>query len=117
MSSTTENNYRPWGHYDILVEAPNFKTKRIFVLPNGILSYQSHTKREEIWTIVKGIAIVTLEGEDIMMTPGDLIHIPLGAKHRIANGSSDVLVFTEVQLGTYFGEDDIIRYEDAYDRT
>lgn len=107
---------RPWGTYYVLNEKENFKLKRIEVKPQGKLSYQSHEKREEIWTCIKGQGIITLNGRQQVFIPGDVVHIPLGAKHRIHNAGEADLVFTEVQLGTYFGEDDIIRYEDEYGR-
>lgn len=107
---------RPWGVYYVLNEKENFKLKRIEVKPQGKLSYQSHEKREEIWTCIKGQGIITLNGRQQVFIPGDVVHIPLGAKHRIQNAGEIDLVFTEVQLGTYFGEDDITRYDDIYGR-
>jgi mannose-1-phosphate guanylyltransferase/mannose-1-phosphate guanylyltransferase/mannose-6-phosphate isomerase len=107
---------RPWGRFEILMDTEHFKSKRISVWPGQKLSYQSHAKREENWTIVRGEAEVTLDGVVHKLKPGAHIHIPLGAKHRIANPGREVMEFIEVQTGTYFGEDDIVRYSDDYGR-
>ncbi len=107
---------RPWGQFWVLEDAPTHKVKRILVNPGGRLSYQYHLHRSEIWTIVSGNALITLEGKNETYSAGDVIHIPLSAKHRVANTGTEPLVFIEVQLGSYFGEDDIIRIEDDYQR-
>ena len=80
------------------------------------LSYQYHHHRQEFWTVVQGEAVVVLDGVEHIVKYGESIFIPLGAKHRIENRSSELLIFIEVQTGTYFGEDDIIRLEDDYAR-
>lgn len=107
---------RPWGKYFVLADEPNFKLKRIEVLPGQRLSYQYHFKRQEAWTIIQGTAKITLDGEEKIYSYGETALIPLSAKHRIENVGSDVLVFIEVQTGTYFGEDDIIRLDDDFGR-
>lgn len=112
-----EHDVRPWGEYFVLEDAPTHKVKRIVVKPGGRLSYQYHQHREERWIIVQGEAIITLDGEEQLYKEGAVAQIPLGAKHRIQNRSSKDLVFVEVQLGTYFGEDDIVRIEDDYQRS
>jgi mannose-1-phosphate guanylyltransferase/mannose-1-phosphate guanylyltransferase/mannose-6-phosphate isomerase len=109
--------YRPWGYFEILKDTPQFKSKIIRVNPHSQLSYQSHAKREEHWTITQGTGEVVLNDQVIPVKAGTHIHIPLGAKHRMRNNSSEMLEFVEVQLGTYFGEDDIVRYQDDYKRT
>ncbi|HND86614.1 MAG TPA: phosphomannose isomerase type II C-terminal cupin domain, partial [Pseudobdellovibrionaceae bacterium] len=86
------------------------------VLAGAQISYQSHAQREEHWIVVRGSGEVILNEQTIVVKPGTYIHIPLGAKHRIRNTGSAELEFVEVQLGTYFGEDDIIRYQDDYKR-
>lgn len=111
-----EHDIRPWGEYWVLDESENYKVKRILVYPKGRLSYQYHFKRSEIWTIVEGIGKVTLNDEVIICNVGDVIKIPQGTKHRIENAEDFPCVFIEVQHGTYFGEDDIVRIEDDYDR-
>lgn len=108
---------RPWGKYFVLEDEPTHKVKRIEVNIGGRLSYQYHMHRAEVWTIVQGSANVTLDGIDTIYTSGQVVIIPLNAKHRIQNIGNETLIFIEVQYGTYFGEDDIIRIEDDYNRT
>ena len=107
---------RPWGRFDILLDTDFTKVKLITVAPNQRLSYQSHTKRQEQWTVVKGTLLVVLNDEHKIVCEGESIHIPLGAKHRAWNKLDKMCQFIEVQTGTYFGEDDIVRYEDDYKR-
>ncbi len=92
------------------------KLKRIEVKTNQRLSYQLHYKRSEAWTIVAGEATVTLDGVDTIFKTGETVIIPVTTKHRVANYGKELLVFIEVQTGTYFGEDDIVRLEDDYKR-
>ena len=77
---------------------------------------QSHSKREELWIVLSGRGFVTLDDKDILVIPGSIVRIPLGAKHRVRNDGVENLEFIEVQTGTYFGEDDIVRYSDDYGR-
>ena len=107
---------RPWGRFEILRDTPEYKSKNITIDSGGQISYQSHNKREEHWIIIRGEGEVTLDGEITPVKPGQHIHIKRGTKHRIRNPNKSPLEFVEVQLGTYFGEDDIIRYEDIYGR-
>ena len=107
---------RPWGKFEVLVDSDYCKVKRITVKPDGRLSYQYHHKRSEVWTVVKGIATVTLDDEMTLYPYGETILIPQGAKHRVENRGMDDLVFIEVQHGSYFGEDDIVRIQDDYNR-
>lgn len=109
--------YRPWGYFEILKDTAHFKSKVIRVNPHAQISYQSHAKREEHWTITVGSGEVVLNDQVIPVKAGSHIHIPLGAKHRIRNNTGEMLEFVEVQLGSYFGEDDIIRYQDDYQRS
>jgi mannose-6-phosphate isomerase len=114
---TIEHDIRPWGEYWVLEDSTSHKVKHIEVTPGGRLSYQYHKYRAEVWTVVSGTATVTLEGEIKEYTAGEVVRIPQGAKHRVANNTSEKLIIIEVQFGTYFGEDDIIRLEDDYSRT
>jgi mannose-1-phosphate guanylyltransferase/mannose-1-phosphate guanylyltransferase/mannose-6-phosphate isomerase len=111
-----EKEIRPWGYYEILLEEAHFKSKKITVFPNKRLSYQSHKYRAENWVIVAGEATVVLNDQQFKLMPSDHIFIPRGAKHRICNFSDENLEFIEVQTGSYFGEDDIIRYQDDFQR-
>jgi mannose-6-phosphate isomerase len=108
---------RPWGSFHVLDEKPGFKVKRLIAIEGGRLSLQSHKHRSEHWTVVSGTATVTV-GEKVMtMTRGESIDIPLGAKHRLENLHQGEVEIIEVQFGDYLGEDDIVRYEDVYNRT
>ena len=107
---------RPWGMYEVLLDAPNVKVKRISVAPNSRLSYQYHDKRREEWIVVKGNLTIILDDDKVFRSPGDSIHIALGAKHRAWNETDELVQFIEVQTGDYFGEDDIVRIEDDYNR-
>ena len=111
-----ETDERPWGKYTVLADEPGYKLKRIDVNAGQRLSYQYHMHRQEYWTVIRGMGTVILEGTEHSLEYGDSIFIPQGAKHRIENRSADLLVFIEVQTGTYFGEDDIVRLEDDYER-
>jgi mannose-6-phosphate isomerase len=108
---------RPWGSFHVLEEKPGFKVKRIAVKPSGRLSLQSHKYRSEHWTVVNGVATVTVDDKVLRMERGESVDIPLGAKHRLENLGTDLMEIIEVQFGDYLGEDDIIRYDDIYNRT
>ena len=107
---------RPWGKFEILVDSDYCKVKRITVTPGGRLSYQYHYKRSEVWTVVAGIATITLDDEVNWYDYGKTVKIPQGTKHRVENKEDEDLIFIEVQHGSYFGEDDIVRIEDDYNR-
>jgi mannose-6-phosphate isomerase len=107
---------RPWGTFTVLDEGEDFKVKRIEVLPGKRLSYQKHAQRAEHWVVVQGSAKVTLDGRDILVAPGEAIDIAIGMAHRVENPGSEVLVFIEVQRGSYLGEDDIVRLQDDFGR-
>jgi mannose-1-phosphate guanylyltransferase/mannose-6-phosphate isomerase len=108
--------HRPWGWYETLCIDHRFQVKRIMVKPGGILSLQSHRHRSEHWIVVAGTAEVTV-GDDVkLVTENQSVYIPLGAKHRMANPGKVPMFLIEVQTGAYLGEDDIVRYEDVYDR-
>ncbi len=109
-------NYRPWGHYDDLLERADHKLKEIIVKPGGRLSLQKHQHRAEHWTIISGSAEVTVGEQIISLGAGQSIDVPKGSLHRIMNPGDVPLVLIEVQMGDYFGEDDIIRLEDDYGR-
>lgn len=107
---------RPWGRFEVLKDTPVFKSKVIHVNANQQISYQSHSKREEHWLITQGRGEVILNDQVIPVSPGTYVKIPLGAKHRIRNTHEETIEFVEVQMGSYFGEDDIVRYQDDYNR-
>ena len=111
-----ESEERPWGRFFVLHDEPKYKLKRNEVNPGERLSYQYHLKRSETWIIVEGVGTITLDGEVKDYHSGQTILIPQGTKHRIENKGLKKVVFIEVQTGSYFGEDDIIRIEDDYNR-
>ncbi|MBT8416824.1 MAG: cupin domain-containing protein, partial [Silicimonas sp.] len=109
--------HRPWGWYETLCLDHRFQVKRIMVKPGGVLSLQSHRHRSEHWIVVAGTAEVTVDDEVKLVTENQGVYIPLGATHRMANPGKVPMYLIEVQTGAYLGEDDIVRYEDIYDRT
>lgn len=116
LTEETTFEERPWGQFEVLRDTENFKSKVIRVHPKSQISYQSHAKRAEHWIITQGQGEVILNDEVIPVKAGSHVFIPTGAKHRIRNNSDQPIEFVEVQLGTYFGEDDIVRYSDDYNR-
>ena len=110
-------NYRPWGNYEQIDVGKRYQVKRITVKPGGILSLQSHLHRAEHWVVVSGTARVTVDNEVTILTENQSVYIPLGAIHRMENPGQIPLELIEVQSGSYLGEDDIVRYEDIYNRS
>lgn len=123
-----ESNYlevasRPWGIYYVMEDKPNYKVKKILVNPGNRLSLQSHKHRSEHWIVVTGTATVEIrnigkEEKDWVydIQPNESCYIKANTVHRVANYGKIPLVFIEVQVGEYTGEDDITRYEDDYNR-
>lgn len=109
--------FRPWGNYERLDIGESFQVKRLVINPGGVLSLQKHSRRAEHWVIVSGEAEVTIGDEMQTMRANQSIYVPLGAVHRLANSGPEPAILIEVQTGDYFGEDDIIRFEDTYNRT
>ena len=116
QAETIPRDYRPWGWYESLVLGPRFQVKRIVVNPGAALSLQSHHHRSEHWIVVAGTAKVTIDDEVKLVCENQSVYIPLGAVHRMENPGKLPLTLIEVQTGSYFGEDDIIRYDDMYAR-
>ncbi len=111
-----EKIIRPWGDFYNIIENSEFKIKKICVSPNQAPSYQYHFKREEYWVVLSGEGELKLDGEIIKVSRGSFFKIKKEQKHQIKNTGQTDLVFIEVQLGEYFGEDDIVRLEDNYGR-
>lgn len=109
--------HRPWGWYETLCLGTRFQVKRIMVKPGGELSLQSHVHRSEHWIVVAGTAEVTVGEEVQLLTENQSVYIPLGAVHRMTNPGQLPMYLIEVQTGAYLGEDDIVRYEDVYNRS
>ena len=109
--------YRPWGHYTGVVEDSRWQVKRISVKPGASLSRQMHHHRAEHWIVVKGTAMVERDGESQLIGENQSTYIPLGCKHRLTNPGRIPVELIEVQSGAYLGEDDIVRFDDAYGRS
>lgn len=107
---------RPWGHYETLSLGDRFQVKSIVVKPDGKLSLQSHVHRAEHWVVVEGTATVTIGEDRKLVGENQSVYIPLGEVHRLENTGKVPLQLIEVQTGAYLGEDDIVRYEDVYER-
>lgn len=108
--------YRPWGKYEVLIDEDNHKVKKITVYPGAKLSLQSHNKRAEHWVVVKGTAEIVHGGDLLTLEENESTFIPVGTKHRLGNPGKNNLEIIEVQTGDYLEEDDIVRYEDVYQR-
>lgn len=108
--------YRPWGWYEGLSKGDRFQVKCLMVKPGGRLSLQSHHHRSEHWVVVSGTAQVTVDNEVSLLTENQSTYIPLGARHRLENPGKVGAYLIEVQSGRYLEEDDIVRYEDVYNR-
>lgn len=117
-SVATEHSfeYRPWGMFENLLHSAVCKVKRLTVNPGQHLSLQYHHKRSEHWVVVQGAATVQLNGETLTLEAGHSIDIPLGAHHALGNDTDEPVIVIEVQMGSYFGEDDIVRVNDPYGR-
>lgn len=111
-----ERGERPWGSYVVLDENVNYKIKRIEVKPGERLSLQKHHHRSEHWIVVSGSAKVTCGELEFVVNVNESTFIPIGRNHRLENPGKIPLVIIEVQSGEYLGEDDIVRYDDDYNR-
>lgn len=116
QAESFRQEFRPWGHYETLALGERFQVKSIVVRPGGKLSLQSHVHRSEHWVVVEGTAQVTIGQEEKLVTENQSVYIPLAEIHRLSNPGKVDLRLIEVQTGAYLREDDIIRYEDVYDR-
>jgi len=108
--------YRPWGSYETVELGPRYQVKRITVSPGATLSLQMHHHRAEHWIVVRGIAEVECDDKKFNLSENESTYIPLGSKHRLSNPGKMELDLIEVQVGSYLGEDDIVRFEDDYGR-
>jgi mannose-1-phosphate guanylyltransferase/mannose-6-phosphate isomerase len=108
--------HRPWGSYSILEDADDCKVKRLVVKPGQVLSLQLHHQRSEHWTVIRGTAKVRLGDREFLLRANESTYIPAQTQHRLENPGTEDVHLIEVQTGAYFGEDDIVRYEDIYGR-
>lgn len=111
-----ETGERPWGTYTVLDENRNYKIKRIVVNPGERLSLQMHHHRSEHWIVVSGTAKVTCDDREYIVNINESTFIPIGMNHRLENPGVIPLTIIEVQSGEYLGEDDIVRFQDDYNR-
>lgn len=107
---------KPWGYYKTFVDEDFSKVKEICIKPSHRPSYQYHFKRSETWIVISGCGLLTLDDVMSEVKKGDIIQVPKKAKHRVENTGKEDLIFIEIQSGEYFGEDDIVRLEDDYER-
>jgi len=107
---------RPWGSYETVDNGDGFKVKRIIVNPGKKLSLQLHHKRSEHWVVVKGTATITNANETFDLKENESTFIPMETKHRLENATTKPLEIIEVQVGSYLGEDDIVRFDDDFGR-
>ena len=108
--------HRPWGSYEAIGQGPRYQVKRLIVKPGESLSLQMHHHRAEHWIVVSGTARVTCDDKAFLITENQSTYIPVGSSHRLENPGTIMLELIEVQSGGYLGEDDIVRFEDRYNR-
>jgi mannose-1-phosphate guanylyltransferase/mannose-1-phosphate guanylyltransferase/mannose-6-phosphate isomerase len=108
--------HRPWGHFQMIEAGDRYQVKRITVNPGAKLSLQKHFHRAEHWVVVNGTAVVTRDGESLMLKETESVFLPVGCVHRLENPGRIPLNLIEIQSGAYLGEDDVVRFEDLYAR-
>ena len=108
--------HRPWGCFEGIDRGERFQVKRLTINPGAAISLQMHQHRAEHWVVVQGVAKVTRGDEEYTLTENQSTYIPIGERHRLENPGSAPLEIIEVQSGSYLGEDDIMRFEDNYNR-
>jgi mannose-1-phosphate guanylyltransferase/mannose-6-phosphate isomerase len=109
-------SYRPWGYFETLSLEPRFQVKLLHVKPGGVLSMQMHHHRSEHWVVVHGTAKVSIGGENKLVRENESVYIVATQWHRLENPGKTPLEIIEVQIGSYLGEDDIVRKDDVYNR-
>ena len=115
-ASVHQTVHRPWGNYTVLEDAEDCKVKRLTVKPGHVLSLQLHHRRSEHWTVVDGVAKVRIGEKEFLLNRNESAYIPMNTVHRLENPTDTDIHLIEVQCGDYFGEDDIVRFEDRYGR-
>ena len=108
--------HRPWGYFESVIQGPGFQVKLLMVNPGSALSLQLHRHRAEHWVVVRGTAKVTNGDEELLLRENESTYVPMNTIHRLENHGQSPLLIIEVQCGSYLGEDDIIRFEDRYNR-
>ncbi len=115
MPETRRGN-RPWGYFEVLLDEPGYKVKRLVVEPGARLSLQLHRHRSEHWHIAIGKGLATVGEQEILVQEGRSVDIPANTQHRIENSGESPLTFIEIQRGERLDEDDIVRVQDDYGR-
>ena len=108
--------FRPWGSYECIDAGQHFQVKRLTIRSGESISLQLHHHRAEHWVVVKGTARVICDDKEFLLSENESTFIPIGSKHRLENPGHIPLEIIEVQSGSYLGEDDIVRFEDKYNR-
>jgi mannose-1-phosphate guanylyltransferase / mannose-6-phosphate isomerase len=116
MTPQNRQVVRPWGFYESLIISERYQVKRIVVDPGAQLSLQKHFHRSEHWVVIEGSALVTRNESRSVLNENESIFLPVGCIHRLENPGRIPLTIIEVQVGSYLGEDDIVRFEDSYGR-
>jgi mannose-1-phosphate guanylyltransferase/mannose-6-phosphate isomerase len=109
-------DYRPWGWFECLIKADGYQVKRLCVYPGERLSLQSHQHRSEHWIAIVGFATVEIDEKKFILNENQSTYIECGKKHRLSNETDEPIFLIEVQTGSYLGEDDIVRFDDIYNR-
>lgn len=112
----SRESIRPWGSWNLMLEGPGYRVKRILVRPGKRLSLQSHEWRSEHWVVISGSARVECDGETRELATGESAFIPVRSRHRLENAGECDLVIVEVAVGERLTEDDIVRYDDDFGR-
>ncbi len=116
LNELSKLEVRPWGGYMILLDDEKCKVKKLIINSKKRFSLQYHHKRNETWTVIKGKLKITVDKKEAIYSYGETIHVPIGTLHRIENIGDESAEIIEVQTGSYFGEDDIVRIEDDFGR-
>ena len=111
-----KKDYRPWGNFTSIEKGSSWQVKKLELKPKASISLQMHNYRSEHWIVVTGIAKVEIDDSVSLLRENESTFIPLGSKHRLSNPGEEALILIEVQIGSYIGEDDIVRFEDIYGR-
>ena len=112
----TKKIYKPWGWYESLLKYPGYQIKILHVDPNGKLSLQSHRRRTEHWIVLEGTAQIQKNNKIFSLSINESTCIDKNDKHMLWNDQSTPLKLIEIQISDYLEEDDIIRFDDIYDR-
>lgn len=116
LNEIGQTYHRPWGDYKTLDQAEGYQVKVIHVTPGGRLSLQKHFKRAEHWVVIRGTATITIDKDTREYGVNEHVFIPTESLHRLENFTDEEVAIVEVQVGSYLGEDDIVRVEDIYNR-